>query len=225
MKIRQEPRNKKKLLLIIGALIAAIGIVVGGVAIAAVGFYNDVRNEGIEWENRLSEQYQRNQNRLSTFTLKFNDTLGLADRESEKISGVLVDAISGRYDDSDLLSSGENNPLFAAVQEAYPDTSGVSEAYRLVQEEALSGREEYAQEQEKLNNMVSGYLVWRDSGLLKSQVIRLADFPSDRLEARIGDTVYYGNEALEKMRQLVQTQDTLDTYESGIIESLMDPED
>lgn len=224
MKIRQGSRFNKKTLVFIGAIVATFAVVIGGFAIAGLGYYNNVRNDAIEWEGKLNAQYKVNQNSLSTYALKFNDSLGLADREAEKVGTILVDAISGRYNENDLLSSSEEGPLFAAVQEAYPDTSDVSEAYRLVQEAALSGREEYAQEQDRLTNMISGYNVWKDSGLLKSQVVKLAGFPSDRLQARVGDTVYKGTAALEKMDQLVQTEESIEAYDTGIVESMLDPE-
>lgn len=225
MKIRQESRFNKKALWIIGAILAAFAVIFGSIAVAGLGYYNSVRNDAIEWEGKLNTQYKVNQNSLSTYALKFNDSLGLADREAEKVSTILVDAISGRYTETDLLSGSEEGPLFAAVQEAYPDTSNVSEAYRLVQEAALSGREEYAQEQDKLMNLIEGYNVWMNSGLLRSQVVDFGGFPSDNLQARVGDDVYKGEEALEKMGQLVQTEESIEAYDSGIIESMIDPED
>lgn len=225
MKIRQESGMNKKALLFIGAIIAGLAVIVGSVAVIGLGYYNNVRNDAIEWEGKLNTQYKVNQNSLSTYALKFNDTLGLADREAEKVSTILVDAISGRYSETDLLSPSEEGPLFAAVQEAYPDTSDVSEAYRLVQEAALSGREEYAQEQDKLSTMISDYKVWKDSGLLRSQVVSFAGFPSDNLQARVGDKVYKGADALEKMDQLVQTEESIEAYDSGIVESMIDPEE
>lgn len=55
-------------------------------------------------------------------------------------------------------------------------------------------------------------------------VVNMLGFPSDSLEARIGDNVYRGRDALDKIKTLVVTKDTVTAYESGETAPLFEPE-
>lgn len=62
---------------------------------------------------------------------------------------------------------------------------------------------------------IVAYESWLDEGLWHSFVVRRAGFPSDRLEARIGDDVVTGREALERMKRIVVDADTKEDFHTG----------
>lgn len=185
---------------IIPAVVVLIGLLFGLIYITSL---NSTRNEGIAQENALEAAYSDNQNSLSAYVLTVKEQLQIADRKSDKLDKVLTDAVSGRYD-SDLAAAtpGEASQLISALTEAYPDLEGL-DAYDRILTEISAGREGFANDQSVLLDQIRSYETWLDQGLWHSYMVRTAGFPSNRLEARIGDQVTYGAEALEQMKRIV----------------------
>lgn len=205
-------------------LIATVGIIVVAVIVlvSLFGTVNSTRNEGINRENALEAQYRSNQNELSTYILTIKESLGIADKGNNKIDEILSGAIQGRYDGN--MEPGTGGSMFSAITEAYPDLTSNMEMYSKVQDAVVSGRAAFKNQQNKLLDMISNYENWLQEGLIRSTVVKFIGFPSGTLEARVGDTVYTGQEALTKMKQIVLVKDATVSYETGETAPLIEPE-
>lgn len=208
-----------------GMMLGIVGAVVGILAIAAllVGFatWNSTRNEGVSKQNALIAQYKDNQNELSSYVLKFNDSLGIADRQSEELNKILNDAVQGRYDGK--MNPGTGGAMFSAIQEAYPDLTANTKMYEKVQTLVESGREAYKNKQTRLLSMVQDFNTWRQSGIIKSQFISLMGFPNSDLKITVGDKSYTGMEALDKLSNPILDDTTIDAYSKGKQGPLVSP--
>lgn len=205
-------------------LIATIGIIVVVVIVAfsIFGTINSTRNEGIKQENALEAQYRSNQNELSTYILTIKESLGIADKGNNKIDEILSNAIQGRYDGN--MDPGTGGSMFSAITEAYPDLTANIKMYEKVQDAVVSGRAAFKNQQNKLLDMVANYENWLQSGIVRSTVVKMIGFPSGTLEARVGDTVYTGQDALNKMKQIVLVKDATVSFETGETAPLIEPE-
>lgn len=200
-----------------------VGAVVAVLVILIAVFYssvNSTRNTIIQKEQALAAQYQSNQNELSTYILQFKESLGVADAGSDKLDKILGDAISGRYDGE--MEPGTGGAMFSAITEAYPDLTATSASYAKVQDLVVSGRAEYRNAQNLLLDKIRDYKTWTKSGLMRSFVVEtVLDAPTEDLKVTVGDATYRGLDALDKMEQLVLTQEAVDAYETGTTEPLI----
>lgn len=197
--------------------------VVAAVVLLAVGVYsfvNQTRTEGIVHEQELNAQYLDNQNYLSAYISGFYEKINLANVQSDAFNTILTQAVQGRYDEDGFSTDGA---FFSAIAEAYPDLSSLMAAWNDIQTYVTAGREGYRNEQSKLLDMLRAYETWRQSGIVKSMLIRAMGFPSNGLKARIGDQIYFGQAALDKMYQIVLTGAVLDAYNSGTMDPLEVP--
>lgn len=208
--------------LIIWGAVALVAIIA---AVSIFGFINGTRDEGIRKTSALEGQYMDNQNELSSYILKFNESLGIADRQNTKLNEVLLDAVKGRYDNDGSLNPGTGGQLFSAITEAYPDLSANSEAYMKVQDLIVSGRDAYKNKQTKLLDMVRDYDVWLQSDFLKSSVIKNLGFPDDYLEVKVDGKPLRGQDALDQIASIVLTEDAKEAYETGTMDPLITPTD
>ena len=207
-----------KFLIGIGTTLAVIVIAI----ISVVGYINGIRDEGIAKENALEQQYQVNQNELSTYTTTILESLGVADKGSTKLQNIIVEAVKGRYDGK--MEPGTGGAMFSAITEAYPDATASSAAYAKVQDQVASGRTAYKNQQNKLLDQIRAYENWKEQGYPRSMVVTMLGFPSNTLEARVGDTTYKGEDALDYMKRLVLVDSTVTAYETGRTEPLIVPE-
>jgi hypothetical protein len=210
-----------KQLIIWGA--AALVVIIAAVSIFS--FVNGTRDEGIRKTSALEAQYLDNQNELSTYILKFNESLGIADRQNAKLNEILLDAVKGRYDNDGSLQPGTGGQLFSAITEAYPDLSANSESYMKVQDLIVSGRDAYKNKQTKLLDMVRDYEVWLQSDYVKSSVIKNLGFPGDYLSVKVDGKTLTGQNALDQIASIVLTEDAQEAYETGTIDPLITPTD
>lgn len=201
-------------------IVAVVVLVI--LAFSVFGYINTVRNEGIKQENALEAQYRSNQNELSTYILQFKESLGVADKGSSKLEEILTEAVKGRYDGN--MEPGTGGSMFSAITEAYPDLTATTQAYAKVQDLVVSGRNAYKNQQDKLLDQIRAYENWSESGLFRSMVVDMIGFPSDSLEARVGDKTYKGAEALDKMKDIVLVKDATQAYDTGETAPLVEPE-
>ena len=205
---------KQKTVQIVAVIAVILLLVIG-----FVSSLNGVRNEGISREASLVAQYQDNQNELSNYIISFKETMGVADAGSDKIDKIITDAIKGRYDGA--MEPGDKGSLFSAIAEAYPDLTATTESYAKIQDFVISGREAYKNKQSVLLDKIRTYKVWRDSGYVHSTLVKIAGFPSDRMEVHAGDTVFTGNAALKEMETLVLISDATDAYKTHTVDPLI----
>ncbi|MFH0891704.1 MAG: hypothetical protein V1867_02895 [Candidatus Falkowbacteria bacterium] len=196
-------------------VLIVLGVIVGGLFLLGLGGYaklNGLRTASIHHETGLNAQYLDNQNLLSEFVNGFYEQLGLANHKSDKMDKIIRDAVTGRYGDDGFSANGA---FFAAVKEAYPDLAGL-DIYDKIADYVRAKRAEFKNYQTKILSMIQAYEIWRQDGYIDSIIIeKIIGVPTRRLEARIGEDVYYGPEALEKMKRIVISGKTKDAFKNG----------
>ncbi|OGF27655.1 hypothetical protein A2331_04570 [Candidatus Falkowbacteria bacterium RIFOXYB2_FULL_34_18] len=196
-------------------VLIVLGVIFGGMLLLGVGIYakiNSLRSTSIQFETSLPVQYLDNQNMLSEFVNGFYEQVGVANLKSEKMDQILKDAVTGRYGEDGFSANGA---FFAAVKEAYPDLAGL-DVYDKIIDYVKAKRAEFKNFQTKLLSQLQAYDAWRQDGIVQSLIIeKVLGVPTDRLEARIGDTVYRGKEAREQMYKIVISGKTKDAFKSG----------
>lgn len=202
-------------LIVIGTLVA---LFVGSLGL--YGFVNEVRNTGIGHEKQLTAQYLDNQNYLSAYVSGFYEQLGVANLKSERLDTILLNAVKGRYDDGGF-SVGSS--FFTAIVESYPNLT-VLNVYDKVVDYIAAGREGYRNMQSKLLDQLRSYDTWRETDIVRNFVAEsILGFPGNNLEARIGQNVFTGPAARDKMYQIVLTPDVISAYETSRMEPLKVP--
>lgn len=191
---------------------------------SAFSYVNAIWNEGLAQERQLTSQYLDNQNVLSAYISSFYEQIGVAQAQSDVLDEILLDAVKGRYDDGGFAV---DSPMFAAVVEAYPE-AGVAELmenWGRIQSTISAGRESYRAVQSKLLDQLRAYDTWRQRGLIRRIIVRMLGFPSENLEARVGEMVLSGEMARMKMYQIVLTSEAIEAYETGVMDPLEVPSD
>ncbi len=204
-------------------------IIFGGIAlvliIAAVSIYgtiNSARGGAIQRENRIVAQYQDNQNELARYVLSFNETLGIADRQSDTLNTIISDAVQGRYDGA--LEPGTGGALFSAISEAYPDLTATTETYAKVQDFVISGREAFKNQQSKLIDIINEYKTWTTSDIFRSFILdTFVGTPTDLMVIEDAGTTYRGQDALDRASRIIVTPEVENIYEDGKQDSLIKP--
>ncbi len=218
---RHNSRGSMMVGLVVG--LSVLGVLAAA-GLAAFGYVNSLRNEGVKLETQLGGQYLDNQNELSAFVSNFHEQVGIANLKSEKMNEILRDAVKGRYEsENGKAGYGKGSPLFSAIMEAYPDLKGL-DMWDKVGTLVAAGREAYKSKQSKLIDQLRNYDKWRKEWLVKTWVLKnVLGFPSDALEARIGTKVLRGQEALDQMYVIVLASDARKAYETGTMEPLQVP--
>jgi hypothetical protein len=180
--------------------------------ISFYGYTNKLRTQNIGFETTLSAQYLSNQNYLSEYVSGFYETLGVANLKSDKMDKILTDAVKGRYGEKGFSSDGA---FFSAIKEAYPDISGLN-VYDKIIEYVKSRRAGYRDIQDKLLDMLATYDRWRKEGWVQSYIVaNVIGAPTEDLKARIGTEITIGKAALDKMYQIVLTEQAVNAYSTG----------
>lgn len=207
----------QKRMAIIGGITAVVALFIIWIFSAAVG----AKNDGIDKATALSAQYRDNQNYLSSYIAGFYEQTGVAKVKADKLNDILVEAVKGRYDGK--MDPGTGGSLFSAITEAYPDLSGL-DVYDKIVDYVAGGRVGYRNKQSKLLDMIRDWESWSDKGFVHPMLVN-SFVPMDKFEARVGDKVYRGEEAIEKMKQIVLVGQATEAYESGEDQILTVPDD
>jgi hypothetical protein len=203
-------------------LLVAAGAAVVVVLFTLVYFtsLSSAKTEGVRREAALSARYQDNQNQLSSYVTSIREQLDVSDRKADRLNAVLVDAVKGRYDNElSAATPGEAPQLISALVEAYPDLAGL-DSYDQVLNAVESGRARFRNAQSVLLDEIAAYEAWLNKGIWHAWIVKRAGFTSDRLEARIGDRVVTGEEALDQMKLIVTDAGTQEDFTSGQTEPL-----
>lgn len=193
-----------------------IGVAVLAVLLLFVGFLslNGKQKDMVKKETDLSQAYLDAQNVLSSYISEVRESLGVADRSTDALDKVLSDAVRGRYTEGSTAQPG-GGELFSAIVEAYPDLSQVGINYQEVQRIVSAGRTRFSNEQSHLLSMVGEYNTWRNSGFIHSMLVGMIGAPSDNLRADNGTDVVYGEDALDRINDIVRTPEGNDAYRTG----------
>lgn len=197
-------------------LILLIGI------LTAYGTINSARGGAITRENAIVAQYGDNKAELSKNILIINETLGIADRQSEVLNEILADAVQGRYDGD--LQPGTGGTMFSAIAEAYPDLTATSESYQKVQDAISSQRESFKKQQSKLIDMIRDYKTWTTADLFRSWVLdTFVGTPTDKMEIEHNGETLRGQRALDQASKIITTSDAEKAFETGTQEPIIKP--
>lgn len=211
MKAMRDPKG----FTIVGGVVVAFLVALVIIGFTLYGYANSLRTEDVNWSTQLNAQYLSNQNYLSAYISGFYEQLGLVKYKSEKMDQILLNYAKARGE-----KGAVGQAFLAAVVEAVPDLKGLNIADKMLAY-VQAGREGYRAVQDKLLDILKGYDAWRQDGYVQSWIIaNVIGAPSERLEARIGDKVWRGKEAREKMYTVVLTSDTKKAYETGTMEPL-----
>lgn len=216
-------------------LIVLALVVLGGCTAGAGGAYYMFialpNEELIDHVTPLNGQYMVDQNTLSAGMLIVEDKLRVYNLVAGDVKEFVLDAVKGRYDipSEDGKPSGTIDQAafvqeFKVIVENYPDTSWSMEMALDIFDSVQAMRTEFKNDQKKLIDMLRVYDAWRKERPRRF-FLQLIGSPPDDLEARtVGDKVYYGAEALEKMKQLVLFREAREAFEKGEVEPLKVPE-
>ncbi len=198
--------------IIIGAVVALV-VVIGGILFFV---NNGVKNNGNTKEAGLNAQYSVNINTLSDCIIRIRESAGVVQGQTEAFDRIMTDAVKGRYDEGSSAQVG-GGTLFSAITEAYPDLSGVTGGYDKVLSVVNGCRTDYRGMQNKLLDMIREYDTWRTG----SWTVRTfgSEFPSANLNAKKGDQILEGKQALIQMKTIVVVEEANTAYETGTLEA------
>jgi hypothetical protein len=206
-------KNKKGW--IIGGLVGFGVLVIAIVAIVVNwGVGNNATNLGKQKQQELNAQYLNNQNFLSDCILKVNGVANVAITNADKTNEILTNAMKGRYD-GDTSAQPGSGALFSAISEAYPNLQDVNGQFEKVSTVLVGCRTDYRDQQTLLLSKLENFDKWRKGSRIARS--KAGKFPDEDLIARVGKKKYTGEEALDKMYEIVLVEDTIDAYETGTI--------
>lgn len=192
--------------------------------LSVYGTINSARGGAITRENAIVAQYGDNKAELSKNILIINETLGIADRQSDVLNEILADAVQGRYDGD--LQPGTGGTMFSAIAEAYPDLTATSESYQKVQDAISSQRESFKKQQSKLIDMIRDYKTWTTADLFRSWVLdTFVGTPTDKMEIEHNGETLTGQRALDQASKIITTSDAEEAFETGTQEPIITPKD
>lgn len=208
-----------KKFIVIGVIAAfLIGLVSWGIST-----YTSVRNEGVRQELSLTAKYKAMQASYGQDRLAFTDQLGIAREKRDALDKILTDAVSGRYNKAGSPQV-DNGKLFSAIQEAYPDLSGLN-IYDKILDFVTKMRNKFAQDQAQIADMIKDYNTWRETGsFLHPTFVKWAGFPSSSLEMQANGNTYRGQEALDKMSRPIIGSDTGQIFDTGVDQPAITPD-
>lgn len=208
-----------KKLVIIGVIAA---VVLGSIGLV-INTYTNIRNEGRHQELALTAKYKAVMVSYGQDRLAFTDQLGIAREKRDAMDKILTDAVGGRYNKPGATAI-DNGKLFSAIVEAYPDLSGL-DIYDKILDFVTRMRNKFAQDQTQIQEMIRDYNEWRTTGsFLHPTFVDWAGFPSESLELRIGDKVYKGQEALDRMSRPIIGNDANVIFDDGVDQPVHTPD-
>lgn len=185
---------------------------------ASYSYINNTRNDVVSMESDLMAQYPANMAYLSSYVGGFYEMLGVTNLKSEKMDKILIDSVKGRYERNGGFSS--NGAFFSAIKEAYPDLSGLN-SYDKIIDYSSAKREGYRADQVKLLSMLKTYNNYINSNIVRSFIVKnIFNAPTRRLKVRVGDKEYIGQDAIDKMFQIVLVEGVTESYETGKMKPL-----
>jgi hypothetical protein len=206
---------------VIAPIVLLCGLVFG--SCSGYSYYAGLQQEAVSKETALNAQYLSNQNYLSSYVSGFYEQIGVANLKSDRLNGILLDAVKGRYESSGGFSP--NGAFFSAIRESYPDLTANTQIFDRIVDYIQAKREGYRGYQDKLLDMLRDYENWRQAGPVQSRIIRtLVGAPTDALVSRIGTTAKRGKEALDQMWLIVNTESVQKAYETGVMAPLTVPQ-
>lgn len=203
-------------------ILGVVGVAVVGFFLYAANVYKTTRNEGNAKELALTGKFKSMMGEYGQDRMAVTDSLGIARENADAMDKILQNAVSGRYNKEGGKGEVDSNLLFKAISEAYPDLSGVSDLYKKVLDYVIEARKKFGQKQSEIATAVQEYQTWRTTGSLLHPIFASwMGYPSNLIEIRVGDKVYRGQEALDKMSTAIVGSDTNRIIDTGVDEQLV----
>lgn len=191
-------------------------VVAAVIAIWAISSYIGTRNNGVDQIQALNAEYPSAQNELATYINGFYEMLGVANAKSAQINSILTNAIKARYTGTSNVAAQQakqNQALFSAVREAYPNLSGLN-IYDKIVNYVAAKRDAYKNKQNELLDMLQRFDAWRNK-FPTSLWAGLGAVPMGELRTQVGNDVRHGQDAEDKMWNIVRSAQSNQAYESG----------
>jgi hypothetical protein len=207
-----KPTNTRKWLLIGGAIVGFIALILA-ILTPTVFIPQSVLSEGNTLEQGVSAAYNDGALTLSNCVNKTFQAANLANAQSDALADVFRAAVGGRYNQpgSPQVDSGK---LFSAIQEAYPDLTGLNQTFNNVLAVITGCQDDYATKQRVVQDKVRDFNSW----LTGSWRVRTfgGGLPNNNLKASIpGAPTLYGQAALDKMSQPIVDASVGSAYNTG----------
>lgn len=181
---------------------------------------NGVHGTATDKETQLSGAYVSYQAVLDELIVGVREQVGLNFAAGDQVEDILRGALEGRYGEEGFTT---DSALFLAVSEAYPDTDQLFDLWGDLQQYVQDGRARIRNTQTKLIDQAEAYRNWLERDLFRRWAVQMLGYPSRTLEARIGDTIYFGDEALARMLVPITSSDTREAFETGTFEGVEIP--
>jgi len=201
------------------------GYIVWGCGLAVVvaissgfGYYVQTRNDGVNQELALVQQWNEMEARYSQNRASIIDGLGVANEKRDAINQIIKTAIEGRgfgTDNKNDKVTVDKQKFMSAVQEAYPDLKGL-DIYDKLFRQVQAMRKAFAGDQSKMADQIRSFDTWRNTGgLIQPWFISEIGFPTEHLTIRVGDQVYTRQAALDKLSTVIMTDESAKIFNSG----------
>ncbi len=144
---------------VIGGIIA--GVAVLALIIGIVTIKAHVYNAGLVKEKQIVELNNNNTIQLNQYVASLKEQVGIANVKSNALDKILKDAVSARYNPTQMSDPSSKGSFYSAMHEAYPniDVSVYDQIITFVQGQ----RQDYALLQKQLQSMLADFDTWRGS--------------------------------------------------------------
>ncbi len=178
---------------------------------------NGVTNDGNKKQEDLITYYNDTTNILSDCLVKTKQSVGATKAQTDALDKVITDAVKGRYTEGTSARPGGGS-LFSAIQEAYPDTTGLSNIFDKVLKKINDCRSDFRDSQAILQREVTAFKKWK-SGSFKVRNFGGKKYPNEDLEITVAGKSVTGNEAIRQMRTLVVVAEAQKGRDTGKIDN------
>lgn len=167
------------------------------IVLPALSWHNNIENEGIGYQTKVSAQYDIVKESLSSCLDMTALGADIAEAERSSLRDILIGVVTARSAQS--VDPGQSQTTFLAMQEAYPEIS--DELYRQLMTTAIGCRKQFSDDQHQMIKIATDFEEWMTTGGLFAKQVRGAKFPTDGLVA-IGPNgqTLTGSEALAHMK-------------------------
>ena len=143
-----------------------LGGVGAGVLVLAliIGFFGvkvHVGNVALQKEKAIVQLNNNNTIQLNQYVASLKEQVGIANVKSNALDKILKDALSARYNPTQMADPNSKGSFYSAMHEAYPniDVSVYDQIITFVQGQ----RQDYALLQKQLQSMLADFDTWRGS--------------------------------------------------------------